>query len=36
VAASPYAVTPKDTDIIMVSKADLPAGTEIVTLRYQR
>jgi L-ascorbate metabolism protein UlaG (beta-lactamase superfamily) len=36
IAASPYAVTAKDTDIMLISKPDLPAGTEIYTLRYGR
>lgn len=36
IAASPYAVTAKESDIMMVSKAELPASTEVVTLRLTR
>lgn len=36
IAASPFAVTRKDSDIILISKPELPASTEIFTLRYQR
>lgn len=34
VSASPYPVTPKDADVMLLSKTDLPATTEIYTLRY--
>lgn len=36
IAASPFAVTRKDSDIILISKPDLPADTEVWSLRYQR
>ncbi len=36
IAASPFAVTRKDSDIILISKPELPASTEVFTLRYQR
>jgi hypothetical protein len=36
IKASPYAVTRKDTDIILLSKRDLPSGTEIFLLQYRQ
>lgn len=36
VAASPWAVTEKDQDVMLVSRAELPAGTEIVLLKPPR
>jgi L-ascorbate metabolism protein UlaG (beta-lactamase superfamily) len=36
ISASPYAVTRKDEDVMMISKADLPQSTEIYTLKYGR
>jgi L-ascorbate metabolism protein UlaG (beta-lactamase superfamily) len=33
VSASPFAVTQKDADIMLISQADLPASTEIWTLK---
>jgi L-ascorbate metabolism protein UlaG (beta-lactamase superfamily) len=35
IAASPYAVTRKDSDVIMMSKTDLPPGTEIYLLHHR-
>jgi L-ascorbate metabolism protein UlaG (beta-lactamase superfamily) len=34
IAASPFAHTAKDADIMMISRPDLPASTEVYTLRY--
>jgi hypothetical protein len=35
ISASPYAVTRKDSDVIMMSPADLPANPEIYLLRLR-
>lgn len=34
ISASPYAVTRKDSDVMLISKAELPESTEIYLLRY--
>ena len=34
VSASPYARTDKDADVVLLSRAELPASTEIWVLRY--
>lgn len=36
IAASPYAVTNKDLDTILIGKSQLPASTEIYTLQFRR
>jgi L-ascorbate metabolism protein UlaG (beta-lactamase superfamily) len=36
VAASPYAVTPRDSDVMLIGVGDLPSSTEIWTLRLRR
>jgi len=36
IAASPYARTEKEADVMILSKSELPASTEIYTLRYGR
>jgi hypothetical protein len=36
ISASPYAVTRKDSDVILISREELPAGTEIFLLQYRR
>lgn len=35
ISASPYAVTRKDSDVMMISKSELPADTEIYLLRHR-
>ncbi|MGV3724153.1 MAG: MBL fold metallo-hydrolase [Actinomycetota bacterium] len=34
ISASPYAVTRKDSDVMLISKTELPESTEIFLLRY--
>jgi len=34
ISASPYAVTRKDSDVMLISRPELPASTEIFVLRY--
>jgi L-ascorbate metabolism protein UlaG (beta-lactamase superfamily) len=36
VSATPYAVTNKDLDTILIGPADLPSSTEIYTLKLRR
>lgn len=36
IAASPYAVTNKDLDTILIARSELPASTEIYTLKFRR
>lgn len=36
ISASPYAVTRKDSDVMLISRNELPASTEVFLLRYGR
>ncbi len=35
ISASPYAVTRKDQDVMLIGRSELPGATEIFTLRYR-